>query len=165
MSWLYQPLLPGGAQLQSSVAYTDAVTAGVIDVAGQNVTLTYAPLQQPVSGGASYLTQEEYEAALARYRKLENARKDIKRRERDKWNRIMGRAVAEEAAPEPPGSPQTAKTPNPLVIAPIPTVQPPSAKLEAIAAEMQRLRDKIAAHEKAQAEEEDEIETLLMLVA
>ncbi len=162
MSWLYQPLLPGGAQQQSNVAYTLAVTPATIAVTGQDVTLSLLTTQPLSTGGASYLTQEEYEAAQARYRKLENARKDIKRRERAKWDRVMGRV--EEATPEPQEASSTVRTAKTPTIAPIPSVASPSEKLASIAQEMEKLRETIAAHQAAQAEE-DEIETLLMLVA
>jgi hypothetical protein len=146
-----------------SAAIAEAAGLATVTTSASAIGIGFIPGAER-TGGASYLTREEYEAAQARYRKLANARKDIKRRERERWNRILGRVEAQEGAPEPDTAPLAAKEHKPLVIAPIPTVAAPSAKLEAIAAEMQRLRDKIAAHQAA-LDEEDDIETLLMLVA
>jgi hypothetical protein len=146
-----------------SAALAQAAGLATVITSASAIGIGFIPGAERI-GGASYLTQEEYDAAQARYRKLANARKDIKRRERERWNRILGREQTQEDAPEPDIAPLAAKAHKPLVIAPIPTVAAPSAKLEAIAAEMQRLRDKIAAHQAA-LDEEDEIETLLMLVA
>jgi hypothetical protein len=116
-------------------------------------------------GGASYLTQEEYEAALARFRKLENARKDIKRRDRDKWARIMGRAPEPGAAPEPHSAPAAAGKHNPLTIAPIPAISAPDPRLAAIAAELKAVKAKLEEHRAAEEAEDDDIEALLILAA
>lgn len=138
---------------------------GSFALTGDDVTLTYTQVAPafPV-GGASYLTREEYEASLARYRKLENARKDIKRRDRDKWARVMGRA-SEDPAPEPQSAPVAAGRRKQLTIAPIPRVAAPDPRLATIAEELKAVKAKLEEHRAAEAAEDDDLETILMLVA
>jgi hypothetical protein len=150
------PLVTGGFGSFGSIAEIITFGYGI----GEEVIVVSAQV-----GGASYLTQEEYEAALARFRKLENARKDIKRRDRDKWARIMGRAQEPEASPEPHSAPVAAGKHKMLTIAPIPSVAAPDPRLAAIAAELKAVKAKLEEHRAAEAQEEDDIEALLILAA
>lgn len=145
--------------------YTLVADPGSFALSGAGVSLTYTQVAPafPV-GGASYLTREEYEASLARYRKLENARKDIKRRDRDKWARVMGRA-SEDPAPEPQSAPVAAGRRKQLTIAPIPRVAAPDPRLATIAEELKAVKAKLEEHRAAEAAEDDDLETILMLVA
>lgn len=149
------PLVTGGFGAFGSIAEIITFGYGI----GEEIIVVSAQV-----GGASYLTQEEYEASLARYRKLENARKDIKRRDRDKWARIMGRA-SEDPAPELQSAPVAAGERKQLTIAPIPQVAAPDPRLAAIVAELKSVKARLDAHRAAESEEDDDIETLLILAA
>jgi len=93
----------------------------------------------------SYLTQEEYEAALERYRKLDNARKRIRRKEKARVTTPSG------ATPEPSR--------------PLPQAFAPDPRLEAIHGELAKLKKQLADHRRARAEQDDEEAVLFLLAA
>lgn len=155
-----------GTSTATAVGASDVAAVGSASGSATVEGFGFGEIQgQAQQGGASYLTQEEYEAALARARKLENARKDIKRRDRDKWARIMGRSPEPEAAPEPHSAPAAAGKHKPLAIAPIPAIAAPDPRLAAIAAELKAVKAKLEEHRAAEAQEDDDIEALLILAA
>ena len=175
MSWLYQPLLPGGAQQQSAVAYTLSWEAGTVTVTGQPVNLT-----QTTGGGAAapapgplFLSPKAYRDLQKRRRKAEDeiaALRKTQDERRSKLRAMIGRAVRGEAepvvetAPEEPPAPTIRKFRKtvPAVALPDPQI---AARMASLLEQAKELKARIEAHERAEAEEEDDMEALLLFAA
>jgi hypothetical protein len=125
------------------------------------------PVEVPVAGGGFYYTQEEYEAYLTRLRTLDNARKRIKRKEKEKWQRVR-EAAAEAINPRATAEPHSEPVAAVASVAVVAPAKPPSAapdpRLTEIIDEMRRIKAKIAEHE-ARMAEEDDLEALLLFAA
>ncbi len=175
MSWLYQPLLPGGAQQQSAVAYTLSWEAGTVTVTGQPVNLT-----QTTGGGAAapapgplFLSPKAYRELQKRRRKAEDEIEALRKAEQDRRSKLramIGRAVRGEAepvakiSPEEPPAPTIRKSRKvaPAVYVPDPEI---AARMADLLEEARELKARIEAHERAEAEEEDDMEALLLFAA
>ncbi len=106
------------------------------------------PLSPERQGGASYLTREEYEAALARYREQEQDRKRFKRKAKQRRAQIR-RGLEYDPQPEEPDADEEQ---------PQPSGPEPLLRLGGLLPHLFRLQAAIDA-----AADEDEIESMLML--
>lgn len=126
-----------------------------------------APVAQQQVGGASYITREELEAYQARLKTLENARKRLRRKEIQKWAGVREAADGvfnPKPAPEPEIAPVAVKE-RVRHSAPQPIAAPaPDPRMAALRNEIRELNAKIAQFKAEQDDEEDDLETLLLLI-
>jgi hypothetical protein len=169
MSWLYQPLLPGGGQQQAGGATTEdaagsvSVTTAVTGVG----TFEQAAVQ---SRGGFGLSEEEYQAQLKR-----NKRQLKRLEERRRETEALLRRLLREAmyGPDPVAAPVVAAIEEAIEAIPAPPMAAVSSAaqiqrleidLSAVIAQIDAIETAMARHQDDM-DDEDDIETLLLMAA
>lgn len=138
---------------------------------GEIVTFGYdvgaAPVIAQRVGGASYITREEYDAYQARLKTLDNARKRLRRKEIQKWAGVRDAAddvLNPKPATEPAAAPVAVKERLQRIEAQPVAPEAPDPRITAIREEIRTLKAAIAKYHTEQEAEEDDLETLLLLI-